>query len=172
MLGRRWMIAVTSFLIATAPVAARADVSDYLGSGADPSRCPKAIVIRPDISERNVFYSVDQSDMDTASNMIGAALSGKAPGSAVISPKELQRMKSCDVPVLLAKLKSYTRETAAFGQHQGKAMVSVLRFRSPIAQAPEKEIEISASGDRSWSDSTQFMTAIEEVCEKIQTTSF
>lgn len=171
MLERRWMIAVTSFLIATAPVAARADVSDYLG-GADPARCPRAIVIRPDISERNVFYSVDQSEMETASNMIGAALSGKAPGSAVISPKELQRMKSCDVPVLLAKLKSYTRESAMFGQHQGKATVSVLRFRSPVAETPDKEFEISASGDRSWNDSTQFMTAVEEVCEKIQTTTF
>lgn len=171
MVEKWWMVAITSFVIAAAPVAARAEVSDYLGSGADPSRCPKVIVIRPDISEQNVFYYVDQSEMDTASNMIGAALAGKTPGSAVISPKEFPRMKSCNVPVLLAKLRSYTRQSALFGQHQGKATVSVLRFSSPLAATPEKELEISASGDRSWSDSTQFMTAIEEVCDKIETTS-
>ncbi|HBG06665.1 MAG: hypothetical protein A2075_10140 [Geobacteraceae bacterium GWC2_58_44] len=124
------------------------------------------------MSEKNVFVPVDSSDLETASNMIGSAVAGKYQGSAVVTAKELETLKGCDVPVVLAKLESYTREPAIFGQYQGKANVKILQFKSPDADAPNKEVEITATGERHWGDSVPFMNAIQAVCAKIQKTSF
>lgn len=160
------------FLVALMAQTARADVSEYLGGSATGSKCPKAIVIRPEVSEKNVFYQVDSADMETASRMIGSAVAGRYQGAAIITPQELEPLKSCDVPVVLAKLQSYTREPAILGQYEGKATVNLLHFKSPYADAPDKEVEVTATGERHWGDSVPFLNAIQEVCAKIQKTSF
>jgi hypothetical protein len=158
-------------LMISLPLAALADVKDYLGTDGNPPRCPKIVVIRPEISEKNVFVPVEASEMESASNMIGSAVAGKYDGALVITGKELDKVRSCNTPVLLTKLKSYSTQPAIFGQHEGKADVSILHFVSPAADAPDREVSVSASGERHWGDSIPFMNAIKAVCDKIQKTS-
>lgn len=167
-----WSLVGASLLVGLMYLPAQADVSEYLGSSGETSKCPKMIVVRPEVSEKNVFYQVDASDMETASNLIGSAVAGKYQGAAVISAKELDSLKSCEVPVVLAKLKSYTKEPSFMGQFEGKATVNLLHFKTPYADAPNKEVEVSATGARHWGDAVPFMNAIQAVCAKIQKTSF
>lgn len=159
-------------LVSMSSVSAMADVTDYVGTGTDKGRCPQVIVVKPEISEKNVFNPVDSSKFETASNMIGQAVSNKYPGSAVISAKDLNQYKSCNVPVALAKLKSYTPESAIFGQHQGNMTVTILHFPSTAADAPDRTIDVSASGERYWGEDQPFMNAVQAVVEKIQKTNF
>jgi hypothetical protein len=165
------VLLLASLLMVLLPLSANADVKDYLGTDGNPSRCPKVVVIRPEISEKNVFVPVEASEMESASNMIGSAVAGKYDGALVITGKELDKVRSCNTPVLLTKLKSYSTQPAIFGQHEGKADVSILHFVSPAADAPDREVSVSASGERHWGDSIPFMNAIKAVCDKIQKTS-
>lgn len=96
---------------------------------------------------------------------------GLHPGSAVISAANLSEYKGCDVPVVLTKLKSYSTEPAIFGQHEGRATVSILHFNSTSSDAPDKQIDVTATGERHWGDSVPFMNAVHAVCDKIQKTS-
>jgi hypothetical protein len=168
---RKSVIMLLASLIIALPMSALADVNDYLGTNGNPSRCPKLVVIRPEISSKNVFVPVNASEMESASNMIGSAVAGKYDGATVISAKELDKYRPCNTPVLLTKLKSYSTEPAIFGQHEGKADVTILHFTSPSADAPDREVNLSATGERQWGDSLPFMNAIKAVCEKIQKTS-
>jgi hypothetical protein len=163
-----WSLVGAVVVVCLMAVSASADVSDYLGDSSKSSKCPKVIVIRPELSEKNVFYPVDAPDLETASNMIGSAVASKYEGSAVFSAKELKDLKACNVPVVLTKLKSYTKEPAIFGQFEGKASVTILHFRSTGSDAPDKEVEVSATGERHWGESVPFLNAIQAVCAKIQ----
>lgn len=167
-----WTLLGALALVCVTALPAFADVSDYLGPGAKPDRCPRTVVVKPELSQSNVIYSIDSSDLETASNMIGTTVADKYDGAAVISAKDLDQYKVCNVPVVLAKLKSYTTEPAIFGQHEGKATITILHFQSTMANAPDKEIEVSATGERHWGDDVPFMNAVKAVCDKIQTTSF
>jgi hypothetical protein len=166
-----WSILGALLLVLATSFSALADVSDYL-SGGNPSRCPRTIVVRPEMSQKTVFYPVDPSYLDTASKMIGSAVADKYEGAMVIAPSDLDRYQSCEVPVVLAKLKSYTKEPAIFGQYEGKATISMLHCRSPQANSPDKETQVSATGDRHWGDDVPFMNAMQAVADKIQKTSF
>jgi hypothetical protein len=159
-------------LVFATSFSALADVSDYLSGGAKSSRCPRTIVVRPEMSQKTIFYPVDSSNLDTASKMIGSAVAGKYDGAMVIAPSDLEQYKSCDVPVVLAKLKSYTKDPAIFGQYEGKATISILHFRSPSSNSPDRETQVSATGERHWGDDVPFMNAMQAVAEKIQKTSF
>jgi hypothetical protein len=165
------LIAALALVFATA-LSAFADVTDYLGAGQKPARCPKTIVVRPELLQSNVIATIDSSDLETASHMIGSTVANKYDGSLVIAVKELDQYRVCNVPVVLAKLKSYTTQPAIFGQHEGNATVTILHFRSTNASDPDKEIEVSATGERHWGDDVPFMNAVKAVCDKIQSTSF
>ncbi|HJV65258.1 MAG TPA: hypothetical protein VJ550_05970 [Geomonas sp.] len=169
---KSWTVIGALALVWLTVLPAFADVTDYLGPGQKPARCPKTIVVRPELSQSNVIYSIDSSDLETASNMIGSTVANKYEGASVISAKDLDQYRVCNVPVVLAKLKSYTTEPAIFGQHEGKATVTILHFASSNASDPDKEFEISATGERHWGDDVPFMNAVRAVCDKIQTTSF
>jgi hypothetical protein len=171
-MSKRMSLTSALFVVCLTSLPAYADVSDYLGDTAKSSKCPKMIVIRPELSEKNVFFPVNAEDYDIASNMIASAVANKYEGATIISAKQLNDLKICNIPVALPKLKSYTKEPAIFGQSEGKATVSVLHFHSTYADAPDKEISVTASGDRHWGDSIPFINAIQAVCDKIQRTSF
>jgi hypothetical protein len=167
-----WSIFGAIFLVCLVSLAARADVSDYLGSsGGKAPRCPKVIVIRPDLSEKNVFSHLEASDFQSASFMVGSAVASKYEGADVFTAKDLNDLKSCNVPVVLAKLKSYSREPAIFGQYEGKATITILHFASTTADTPDKQVDVTANGDRHWGDTVPFLNAIKAVCEQIQKTA-
>jgi hypothetical protein len=159
-------------LVCITSLSAFADITDYMGANGKTSGCPKVVVIKPELNDKNVFYPVDAANLETASNMIGQAVANKYPGSTVIAAKDLNQYRPCNVPVVLTKLKGYTKESAILGQYEGKAAVSILHFPSTTADAPDKQVDISATGDRHWGDDVPFMNAIQAVINKIQKTSF
>ena len=169
---KRWSLMGAGLLVCLTSLPALADVTDYLGPEGKPSRCPKTIVIRPELTDKNVFYPIDTAHLDSASKMIGSAVANKYEGSAVITAKDLNQYKICEVPVVLTKLKSYTKEPAIFGQYEGKAAVTILHFKSTTSDTPDKEVDIYATGERHWGDDVPFMNAIQAVADKIQKTSF
>lgn len=158
-------------LVCLTVIPALADVTDYLGPGAKPAKCPPTIVVRPELSQSNVIYSIDSSDLESASRMIGATVANKYEGAAVISASDLDQYRVCQVPVVLAKLKSYTTKSAIFGQHEGTITVTILHFKSTAASDPDKQIEVTATGERHWGDDVPFVNAVKAVCDKIQSTS-
>jgi hypothetical protein len=168
-MSKTWLMIGAFSLVSMVSFSASADVSDYLGgANGKPGKCPKVIVIRPDLSERNVFAQLDPSDFQSASNMVGSAVASKYEGADVFSAKDLKSLKACNVPVVLTKLKSYTREPAIFGQFEGKATITILHFASTNADTPDREVDVTANGERHWGDAIPFMNAIKAVCEQIQ----
>ncbi|HJV33822.1 hypothetical protein [Geomonas sp.] len=167
-----WSLIGALALVCATALPALADVTDYLGPGEKPSRCPKTIVVRPELLRSNVISTIDSSDLETASHMIGSTVANRYDGSLVIAAKDLDQYRVCNVPVVLSKLKSYTTQSAIFGQREGTATVTILHFASTNASDPDKQIEVSATGERHWGDDVPFMNAVKAVCEKIQTAPF
>lgn len=168
---KTWSLISALIFVCVTALPALADVSDYLGPGNKPARCPKTLVVRPELTQGNVTYPVDTSDLETASNMIGSTVANKFDGASVIRGKDLDQYKVCNSPVVLVKLKSYSTQSAIFGQHEGKLEITALHFASTNASAPDKEIEVSATGERHWGDDQPFMNAVKALCDKIQSSS-
>jgi len=146
-----------------------AQVTNFLDNST--ATCPKAIIIRPEISGKNVFISGDNTQFFlSASYKIGSSLSDKLEGSAVISQDEFKKMNKCKTPIILTKLKSYSLSACSFGACTGDIAISLLIFNTPTSEKPDNIIDISAKGKfPEWGELAPFQAAIAALCETIKT---
>lgn len=130
--------------------------------------CPKAIIIRPEISEQNVFITGDLSAFSVASHKIGTTLSSQIEGSKAVSKEEFKSIENCNVPIILSKIKSYSIGDCYWGACIGDISISLLIFESPASEKPEATREITSKGSPGWGELAPFQNAIDALCQSIK----